>query len=288
MIRRRLEEEIAAATDCLARMQVLPSAGAQLADAFDRARLRTGGGSEFIQDADTVNARLDDVVESAQFEILAAQPGGPRTEEQLNRSLARDTHALQRGVVKKTLYLATVRDNSVTAKYVRATTGGTAGQQAQFRTMTGVFERAIVVDRRIAFISNRIVAGAPANSAWQVTDPAFVGYIIGEFEARWERADPWHGESRGQLVDTVSGPGPGGVRTTARQREILRVVVAGRSQQATAQRLGVSLRTLGVEIAELKSLFDAASLPEVTYKWALSPDRMVDDSAGEDALPVAA
>jgi DNA-binding CsgD family transcriptional regulator len=282
VIRRRLEAELRTAADCIARMRALPTMAEQLSDAFDRARLRTGGGSEFIEDVTVVNARLDDVIGSAKFEILAAQPGGPRTELQLNRSIQRDTEALERGVTKKTLYLATVRDNTVTAEYARTMTSQ-AGARAEFRTLVDPFERAIVVDRRIAFISNRIVQGAPEDSAWQVTDSAFIGYIVAEFEGRWSRADPWHGElrARGHAVDTVSSAG---IRTTPRQRAIMREMTDGRDQRAIAARLGISVRTVSDEVTALKDLFDAVSREQLTYKWAFSPDRLFGDVPGEDGL----
>ncbi len=285
VLRRTLEAELKAAAESIARIRAIPAAAEQLSDAFDRARLRPGGGaSEYIQDVSVVNARLDDVVGAAEFEILAAQPGGPRTELQLNRSILRDVEALDRGVTKRTLYLDTVRDNTVTAEHARAMSTR-AGRRAEYRTRVAPFERAIIVDRRIAFVSDHIVEGAPEHAAWLVTDPAFIGYITAEFEARWDRADPWHGElrARGRQAEGVSG----GIRTTPRQREIMRDLAAGRAQKATAQRLGISLRTLTGEIADLRSLFDAVSVGELTYKWALSPDRMVDDNALEDGLPAA-
>jgi hypothetical protein len=64
--------------------------------------------------------------------------------------------------------------------------------------------------------------------------------------------------------------------------------VAGRSNAAIAHRLEISLRTLQAEIAELKSSFDASSIPALTYKWALSPDRLVDDSAPADVTSTGA
>lgn len=280
--KRRLDAMLKENAARIAHMAALPQVTDQLSQHFQRAQWRAGGGSEYLDDAAVVNVRLDDVVASAEWEILAAQPGGPRNEVQLNRSLVRDTLALDRGVTKRTLYRDTVRDNSVTAEYARAMSTRMSGRRAEYRTLVGPFERCIVVDRRVAFISNHLVEGAPDHSAWQITDRAMVAYIAAEFDAKWRRADVWHGELRGrgpQPVDTVSGPAGAGVRTSLRQREILRDVVAGREQRVTAQRLGISLRTLGVEIADLKDLFDAASLPELTFKWALSPDRLVDDNA---------
>lgn len=284
--RRLLEGMLRENAERIAHMAALPSVTDELAVHFQRAQWRAGGGSEYLDDPAVVNARLDDVVASAEVEILAAQPGGPRTREQLDRSLTRDSIALDRGVAKRTLYRDTVRDAVVTAEYARAMASRQGGRCAEFRTLVGPFERCIVIDRRVAFVSNHVVEGAPDHSAWQITDRAMVAYVAAEFDAKWRRADVWHGEVRGRgslgAVNGMPGISGAGVRTSRRQREILRDVVDGRDQRVTAQRLGISLRTLGGEIAELKSLFDAESLPQLTYKWALSPDRLIDDSAPDD------
>jgi FixJ family two-component response regulator len=71
--------------------------------------------------------------------------------------------------------------------------------------------------------------------------------------------------------------GTDGVRTSARQRQILRYIADGVSQPSIARRIGVSKRKLEQEIAALKSLWGAATLPELAYHWALSPDHLVDD-----------
>lgn len=275
---RRMRAALEEAAARVAMLKALPDDTEQLVQRYERAQWRAGAGSEYIDDVTVVNARLDDIVAGAKVEILAAQPGGPRTREQLNRSLARDTHALDRGVRKRTLYRATVRDTAVTGEYARAMTG----RGAEYRTLVEPFERAIIVDRKTAVISNHLVEGAPEHAAWLITDRAVVSYIAAEWEAKWRRADVWCGELRlrsGQGVDTVSGAEGVGVRTTRRQREILRDVAAGQAQQSTADRLGISLRTLTGQINELKALFGAESLPELVYKWALSVDRHVDDSA---------
>lgn len=290
---RRLDKELAEAAARIEFLSSLHGVSDRLSVQYEQAKWRAGNGSEYFDDPAVVNARLDHVVAAAETEILAAQPGGPRDEAQLNRSLERDTAALDRGVVKRTLYRATVRDNAVTGEYVRAMSARGTAPRAQYRTLVAPFERAIVVDRKTAFVSNHLVAGAPEHAAWVITDRAMVAYIVAEFEAKWDRADVWHGDlrARGRAagVGQVEGlRGPEAVRTTLRQREILRDIVAGRAQQVTAKRLGIGLRTLGNEIQELKDLFEASSLPELTFKWALSPDRTVDDSAPADAggLPV--
>ena len=289
--RRVLEAELLEVEARAARLRQLHKAADELAEHYQRSQWLSAGGAEYIQDKDMVNARLEDVVGSAEWEILAAQPGGPRRPEQLGEAVSRDTAALDRGVAMRTLYRATVRDNPVTAEYARTMSTRTAGRAAEYRTLVGPFERCIIVDRRVAFVSNHLVQDAPEHAAWQITDRAMVAYIAAEFESKWDRADPWFGlapgRKPGQWVDTVTGPG--GVRTTRRQREIMRELVADRDQRAIASRLGIGLRTVAAEINELKALLGAASVTGLAFKWALSPDRLIDDSEPEDGLsPTAA
>jgi DNA-binding CsgD family transcriptional regulator len=282
---RRLKQELAEAAERVSTLRALPDTTKDLLAQFEHSQLRAGEGAEYIHDVAVVNTRLDDVVGGAEWEILAAQPGGPRTREQLDRSMARDTAALDRGVVKRTLYRASVRDNPVTAEYARTMSHRVAGRPAEFATLTEPFERVIIVDRRTAFISNHLVADGPEHAAWQVTDQAVIAYMVAEFDEKWRRADPWKGEVRGRALDMMCGPGAGGVRTTARQREIMRDMVAGKDQRATAARLEVSPRTVSDEIKELKSLFDAESREQLAFKWAFSQDRLVgvNPAAGVEA-----
>ncbi|MFG2276721.1 LuxR C-terminal-related transcriptional regulator [Streptomyces chartreusis] len=289
--RRRLMLDAEEALLRLERLRCLPDVADELYGQYQRVQLRAGGGAEYIADPAVVNARLDDVVGSAEREILAAQPAGPRSQGQLARSLERDSAALGRGVEKRTIYRATVRDNPVTAEYARTMSNRASGRSAEFATLAEPFERIIIVDRQTAFISNHLVAGAPEHAAWQVTDQAVIAYMVEEYLEKWRRADPWRGEVRGRSLAADIGLGVDGVRTTPRQREVMRDMVAGNDQRATATRLGVSERTVSAEINALKDLFDAESREQLAFKWAFSPDRLVGVTAvevGQDAVDTAA
>ena len=74
---------------------------------------------------------------------------------------------------------------------------------------------------------------------------------------------------------------PPGMRV-ARQREVMRDMIAGKDQRATAARLGVSERTVSGEINALRDLFGAESREQLAFKWAFSPDRLVVASPVED------
>jgi hypothetical protein len=279
--RRRMDEMARETAERAARMAHLPVVADELARHFEQAQGRTPAGSEYIGDVAVVNARLDDVIGGARREILTAQPAGPRSRVQLNRSLERDTAALDRGVAKRTLYRATVRDNTVTARYARAMSGRTAGACGEFRTLVDPFERCIVVDESHAFISAHGVADAPPHAAWYITDPAAVAYIAASFHTAWTRARPWRGDIQASTdaawsVDAVSAP-DAGIRTTALQRAILRDMVDGIEQRITAGRLGIGLRKLTDEISVVKARFGANSLTQLAFKFALSADHLIED-----------
>lgn len=273
---RTLQDQLAALARQVGEIGAAQDAAQLLAVDYERAQWRSSGGSELLSEPGMVNARLDDAVASARSEILAAQPSGPRTREQLDRSVRRDTAALARGVSLRTLYRDAVRDAAVTADQARVMTG----RGAAYRTLVAPFQRIIIIDRKIAFISDYVLEDAPAYAAWHVKDRAIVAWLAEYFDEIWRRAHPWHGEPQ-------AGGGPveeSGVRTTFRQREILRDLVASVMQRTTAARLGVSVRSLQRELDQVREIAGVTSLPELAYWWALSPDRLVDDThhAGEE------
>jgi hypothetical protein len=74
--RRRLVDMLTENATRIAHMAELPTVADELAHHFEGAQWRSGGGSEYLDDPAVVNARLDDVVGAAEWEILSAQPGG--------------------------------------------------------------------------------------------------------------------------------------------------------------------------------------------------------------------
>jgi len=284
-LRAKVTRELAEARRRIELVESLPDLSRDLIREYRQVQLRAGGSSVYLAEQAEVNARLQDVIGDARREILAAQPGGPRMRGLLEIAVARDSAALDRGVQMRTIYRDTVRDHPVTAEYARTMSARATGRPARYATLVGDFERMVIVDREFAFVSDHIVAGSPPHSAWLVKDPAVVAVLAKAFEASWRRAQPWTGELRtrcgtsGASVDTVTGAD--GTRTDRQQRGIMRYLCAGESQAATARKLGVSKRKLEEEIAVLKGRWAVSTLNELIFQYALSPDRLVDDSAPE-------
>lgn len=279
-LRAMVTRVLAAAREHIELVETMPELSRDLIQSYRQVQLNAGGSSVYLDDQDKVNARLTDLVAGARREILAAQPGGPRSRELLELAVARDSKALDRGVELRTIYRDTVRDHAVTAEYARTMSARPGGRPARYATLVGDFERMILVDRQIAVVQDHIVEGSPPHSAWLITDPAVVAVLAAVYDATWRRAQPWTGELRSRArtgVDTVSSAD--GIRTDRRQRGILRYLCAGHSQEATARQMGVSKRKLQEEIAVLKARWGVDTLLELAYQYALSPDNLVDDSA---------
>jgi len=284
-LRTMVSRELQEARRRIELVETMPALSRVLIHEYRQGQMRiTGESSIYLPEQAEVNARLQDVIGGARREILCAQPGGPRQREILETAIIRDSAALDRGVSLRTIYRDTVRDHPLTAEFARTMATRTSGRPGRYATLVGDFERMVIVDREQAFVSNHIVENAPPHSAWLVTDPAVVAVLAGVFDSNWRRAQPWNGELRaaGQAHMVVVPEGHG-VRTTRRQRGIMRYLCAGISQPKTAQRMGVSKRKLEQEIADLKDLWAVRTLSELIYQYALSPDRQVDD--GGDALP---
>jgi hypothetical protein len=269
--RRRRDEALDLWVRAAQDLRDIPLFAEELAVEFERSKWWRGPGSEFLPDPETVNARIEAALRGARSELLTAQPGGPRTEEQMHKARALTGGLVERGVTIRSLYRDTVRDDATTRRYARDLTGW----GVQFRTLIGPFQRCVIIDRAQAFISDYAVAGAQPHSARHVKDRGVVGFIAEVFEQEWRRAEPWVGEGRPSDDGGEGGGAP--LRTTQLQREILLDAEHGVLQGATAARLGISPRRLSQEVSYLREAWGAPTLAALVAKWVRSPDRALVD-----------
>jgi DNA-binding NarL/FixJ family response regulator len=104
----------------------------------------------------------------------------------------------------------------------------------------------IILDRRVA-----ILAGQPSPLGRQytvTTSPVLVGGVYSLFTAAWEAAIDLGAYLRGDVPELAP-----------EDREILRALGAGLTDEAAARRLGTSLRTYRRRVAELMTALEASS-----------------------------
>jgi len=246
----RQEEELARRQHALAAGK---AAAAQAIAAYSTLRPDTErDGNERLLGLDAIQARLEGLTRELSQECLSIIPGGAQSEASLEASRPLDEVALGRGVRMCAVYQESVRNDPATLAYAQWTTehGG------EVRTSPVLPARVLIFDRTTA-----LVPIDPDNSrlgALCTTSPGMVATLVALFEQTWEMAVPL-GTTRGQA--TESG-------ITQGERELLRLLASGMTDEAAGKRLGVSMRTVRRQMAALMERLQATSRFEAGLKAA--------------------
>ncbi len=136
----------------------------------------------------------------------------------------------------------------VTRDYVQEVTA----HGAEVRTLDEFFNRIIIFDRKLA-----LIPGSADNNAVAVAihAPSIVTYLADVFDRAWERATPYvaSGEDISRsIAEDVRGM-------------TLRMLGEGRSDAASAKRMGVSTRTFATHISMLKDEFGVETRYQLGY-----------------------
>ncbi|MFF9050907.1 LuxR C-terminal-related transcriptional regulator [Streptomyces erythrochromogenes] len=215
----------------------------------------TGTGIRAISGADAISATLSSVVQSCEEELLTAQPGGGRPAALLEKALASDVAALERGIRQRTIYQHTVRSHGPTLAYVEQIS--VAG--AEVRTLDEVFDRLIVCDRKIAFVPDP--GEERRQLALVIEHPGMIRYLVGIFDKSWERAAP--------LRHTPTEHRPP-LLTDETRRAVLHLMVNGYTDETIAGRLGMSARTVATHVRKASEQLGSRSRAQLAYLIASS------------------
>ncbi|MFJ1757438.1 LuxR C-terminal-related transcriptional regulator [Kitasatospora sp. NPDC088134] len=209
------------------------------------ASLHTPGeqrGIEMLASLDQVRDRLIQLASDATAEVLSFAPGGPQPAPVMEASRVLDQETLERGVRMRTVYQDSVRNDPATVQYAR----WLHGLGGAVRTAPTLPLRMIVVDNATAIVP--IDPEDPRKGAVLLQSPGVVAALRALFDQVWEHARPL-GESPQR--------DPRGL--TGQERELLRLLADGLTDERAAQRLGVSLRTVRRMMADLMVRMDARS-----------------------------
>ncbi|MDH6707976.1 DNA-binding CsgD family transcriptional regulator/sugar-specific transcriptional regulator TrmB [Kitasatospora sp. MAA19] len=250
LLLRRQEEKLAR------RQQELAASKAAVARALaGYATLRADtptGGHERLVGLDAIQDKLEELAARLTAEVLAVTPGGAQSAASLAASRPLDEDALLRGVRLRTIYQDSVHDDPETLGYAR----WMVGLGGEVRTAPVLPPRMLVFDR-----STAVVPIDPENTragALCTREPGIVASLIALFEQTWETAVPI-------ADDRAAGEETG---LSAGERELLRLLSTGLTDDAAAKRLGVSVRTVRRQMAALMERLEAASRFEAGLKTA--------------------
>lgn len=209
-----------------------------------------GNGLEQLHGLDAIQSRFELLTASAQFEYASLVPGRAISAESLEASRGLDLELLHNGISMRVLYQEAVRNDSVTTSYGQwlVEHGG------EVRTAPALPSRMLIVDRATALVP--LDPSNPSAGALCTSAPGVVEHMAVLFDQIWSAATPLAGL---HPVEPDSG-------LTPVERELLRLLANGATDQTAANRLGLSLRTVRRIMAELMTRLDATSRFEAGLK----------------------
>ncbi|QKW21158.1 helix-turn-helix transcriptional regulator [Kitasatospora sp. NA04385] len=216
----------------------------------DRAEHRAAHGERLLG-MDAIHHRLEQMGRVTVQEVLSSQPGVQRAED-LDASRPGDEGVLGRGVAVRTLYQDATRNQPHVHGYAQwlISRGG------EVRTAPTIPQRVVIVDRRQALVP--IDPEDTRKGALHVTEPGILGALLDLYEQAWNTAVP--------LGAATTGDPDTGLTPT--ERELLRLLGGGLTDDAAGQRLGVSSRTVGRHMSSIMERLNAASRFEAGIKAA--------------------
>lgn len=216
-------------------------------------------GEQVLVGIDEIRAEIATLTRGIKDEVMSFAPDGAQDAGTLEASKPLDAEVLGRGVRMRTLYLDSIRNNPPSVSYADwlAEAGG------QIRTVPSLPIRMLIIDRSCAIVP---VDGEESGaSAVILRGHGTLAALCALFDRVWESGEPL---GKAKMRDARG--------LTAQEREALRLLSQGHTDETIAKRLGVSPRTarrIAADVMELlgaKSRFQAGLL--AAHRGWLSAD----------------
>ncbi|WP_392676612.1 LuxR family transcriptional regulator [Streptomyces sp. LN785] len=199
-------------------------------------------GWERLETPAALHARMERLAGKTRIECLSLLPADTNTAEALHAQRPLDQHMIDRGVSVWSVYLESVYNDRTALAYARwqAQIGGGVGTVPTLPLWLRIY------DRTTALLS--IDPEDPGAGAVEVTGAGFLTGLVALFERLWAATTP---------LD--AGECPATDEPTPIERELLRLMGQGLTDEAVCKKLGVGLRTVRRMIAELMDRLGARS-----------------------------
>jgi DNA-binding CsgD family transcriptional regulator len=202
-----------------------------IADYAAQPRAGAYDGAERLDGMDAIQSRLETLARGAESVCLSFMPGGGQSAESLAASRPLDEHLLP-----------SVRNDPATLGYARWLTE----QGGEVRTAPTLPPRMVLFDYQVALVP--VDLGNTRRGAVQLTVPGAIAALVALFEQVWQTAVPLGDESKRADGDL-----------TSQERELLRLLSQGVTDEVAARELGISLRTERRMMATLMQRLGARS-----------------------------
>ncbi|MGH3388094.1 MAG: helix-turn-helix transcriptional regulator [Actinomadura sp.] len=231
--------------ELLERQRQIEQTRAAIASISDEYSSVIGGDRESIERLEglgTVRARLEELAQAARVECLSFVPGRAQRSDTMRASKPLNRSALERGVRIKSVYQESCRNDPTTLRYMRwlHDLGG------YIRTTPSLPLTMVIVDREVALVP--LDSSDPRQGALQIRSPGVVAALAALFQQFWDSAAPF-------------GAAPATDKTglSPLERELIRLLGEGHTDERAARTLGLSLRTVRRMMSALMLRLDAES-----------------------------
>jgi DNA-binding CsgD family transcriptional regulator/sugar-specific transcriptional regulator TrmB len=208
-------------------------------------------GAGRIVGMDAIQTRIEILAAEAVSEVASMMPGGAQDPGLINAAKALDRRVRERGVDIRTIGLDSIRKNAPTLAYAEWLTG----IGAQVRTVPSLPTRMLIYDRKVALLP--VDTANTRGAAVQIPDSGTVTAVLALFEQIWDVATP----IGTPLPKDQSGLLP-------QERELLRLLAEGMTDESAGHRLGLSQRTVRRMMAGIMERLGARSRFEAGLRAA--------------------
>jgi DNA-binding CsgD family transcriptional regulator len=212
---------------------------------------------EIVEGMDNTRAVIDDLVRTCTASIDALVPGSGLSEEAIRVVTSLEARILERGVRMRSLFQHSARKNRAQVRHVALLTK--AG--AQVRSTGALPSRMQIYDGECAVLPldpERAGAGAAI-----IRDPSVLSFLRQLFEHYWNAADDFLAD-RDEEECTSPAQRPRGM-----ERDVLLLMVAGKTNEEIAGQLGVSRRSVSRLVSGLLERLGATNRFQAGARAAL-------------------
>lgn len=213
---------------------------AAVTDAHDQ-QPQSGDG-RILEGIEAVRERLAELAQAAREECLSFTTGRAQTADTMNAETPLNQGALRRGVRIRNIYQESFRNDPATLAHARRM----VAQGGQSRSAPTLPMRMVIVDREAALVP--IDPANPREGALELRSPGVIAGLVALFEQIWQTAVPF---------DAPAALDENGL--TAPERELLRLLAAGHTDESAARKLAVSVRSVQRMMTSLTERLSAAS-----------------------------
>ncbi|MEV7027349.1 helix-turn-helix transcriptional regulator [Kitasatospora sp. NPDC093558] len=227
---------------------------------------RQSSDAEVLEGIDAIRLRIEALATECTQEVMGFVTAGVMSPANIEASRPLDASVLGRGVLMRSVYLESIKNDNKTMEYAH----GLVDQGARVRVAPMLPPRMVIYDRSVAIVP--VDPRASAKGALVLQGRGVVSALCELFERVWQCAQPVEGSPTGTDVCDPESP-----KLTARSQSILLLLAKGATDEMIARRLGVSVRTVRRDTAELTAQLGAktrfqAGILAVQQGW-VDPDR---------------